>query len=110
MTAADANVIDQFWQDYEAEFPKGGNSKARDELALSKKMLRMIDRSWFIAGGMFDGEKLIALSLAEKCGETLIIHIEKALRQYSGVYPFMVNRFAQHFARPQKMRLPYIFI
>jgi len=97
LTAADAKVIDRFWQDYEAEFPKGGNSKARDELALSKKMLRMIDRNWFIAGGMFDGEKLIALSLAEKCGETLIIHIEKALYSYTGVYPAFVQAFADQF-------------
>lgn len=97
LTAADAEVIERFWQDYEAEFPKGGNAKARDELALSKKMLRMIDKCWFIAGGMFDGEKLIALALAEKCGESLIIHIEKALYSYTGVYPTFVQAFADQF-------------
>lgn len=97
LTAADASVIEQFWQDYEAEFPKGNNAKAKDELALAKKMLRMVDKSWFIAGGMFDGEKLIALSLAEKCGETLIIHIEKALYSYTGIYPTLVQAFADAF-------------
>ena len=85
LTAADSAIIDRFWRDYEAEFPKGNNAKARDELELAKKMLRMVDKSWFIAGGMFDGEKLIALSLAERCGDTLIIHIEKALYSYTGV-------------------------
>ena len=93
LTAADADIIERFWQDYEAEFPKGDNTKARDELELAKKMLRMIDKNWFIAGGMFDGEKLVALSLAEKCGETLIIHIEKALYSYTGVYPTLVQAF-----------------
>jgi hypothetical protein len=97
LTSADFGVIDQFWKDYEAEFPKGGNEKARGELELAKKMLRMIDKKWFIAGGMFDGEKLIALSLAEKCGETLIIHIEKALYSYTGVYPAFVQAFADQF-------------
>ena len=97
LTAEDRDVIDRFWQDYEAEFPKGDNAKARDELELAKKMLRMIDKNWFIAGGMFDGEKLIALSLAEKCGETLIIHIEKALYSYTGVYPTLVQAFADQF-------------
>ena len=97
LTAADRDVIDAFWTDYEAEFPKGSNAKARDELELAKKMLRMVDKPWFVAGGMFDGEKLIALSLAEKCGETLIIHIEKALYSYTGVYPTLVQAFADAF-------------
>ena len=97
LTAKDRGVIETFWQDYAAEFPKGNNAKARDELELAKKMLRMVDKNWFVAGGMFDGEKLIALSLAEKCGETLIIHIEKALYSYTGVYPTLVQAFADAF-------------
>ena len=97
LTAADGEAIQRFWQDYEAEFPKGGNAKARDELTLAKRMLKMVDKSFFLAGGMFDGEKLVALSLAEKCGETLIIHIEKALYSYTGVYPTLVQAFADQF-------------
>ena len=68
---ADAGAIEQFWVDFKAEFPK--------------------DKPWLLRGGMFDGEKLIALSLCEKCGETLIIHIEKALYSYAGAYPAMVQ-------------------
>lgn len=97
LTAADDAIIDQFWQDYEAEFPKANNAKALDELALAKKMLRMLDRPFFIGGGMFDGDKLIALALAEQCGDTLIIHIEKALYSYTGVYPTLVQTFADAF-------------
>ena len=94
---ADRAVIETFWRDYEAEFPKGDNAKARDELKLAQKMLGMAGKPWFLAGGMFDGDKLIALSLAEKCGETLIIHIEKALYSYTGVYPTLVQAFADAF-------------
>jgi hypothetical protein len=36
---------------------------------------------------MIDVEKLVSLSLAEKCGDTLIIQIEKALYSYTRVYP-----------------------
>ncbi len=97
LTAADGAVIEAFWVDYEAEFPKGDNQKARDELASSKKMLGMVGKSWFLCGGMFIGEKLIALSLAEICGSTLIIHIEKALYSYAGVYPALVQAFADAF-------------
>ncbi len=97
LTAADGGAVEAFWKDYEAEFPKGDNAKARDELELAKSMLKWVGRPCFLAGGMFDGEKLIALSLAEKCGETLIIHIEKALYSYSGVYPTLVQAFADAF-------------
>nr|WP_326186028.1 GNAT family N-acetyltransferase [uncultured Oscillibacter sp.] len=97
LTAADGAAIEQFWLDYAAEFPKGDNAKARDELALAKKMLRLVGKPWFLAGGMFDGDRLVALSLAEKCGDTLIIHIEKALYSYTGVYPTLVQAFAGEF-------------
>lgn len=97
LTDADQPVITQFWVDYEAEFPKNNNSKARNELEFAKKILKMAGKSCFLSGGLFDGEKLIALSLAEKCGDTLIIHIEKALYSYTGVYPALVQAFAQAF-------------
>ncbi len=97
LTAGDDAVIQQFWADYEAEFPKGDNAKAISELKLAKQMLKMLNKSYFLAGGMFDGEKLIALSMAEKCGDTLIIHIEKALYSYTGVYPALVQEFATAF-------------
>ena len=97
LTAADCGVIEQFWKDYEAEFPKSANAKAVDELTQAKRMLRMLDRNYFVGGGIFDGDKLIALSLAEQCGDTLIIHIEKALYSYTGVYPTLVQAFADAF-------------
>ena len=97
LSAKDRDLIERFWMDYEAEFPKGNNAKAKDELKLARQMLKMVGKKWFLAGGMFDGEKLIALSLAEKCGETLIIHIEKALYSYTGVYPALVQAFANAF-------------
>lgn len=97
LTAADAPAIERFWLDYEAEFPKENNAKAKNELELAKKMLKMTGKPYFLTGGMFDGEKLIALSLAEQCGDTLIIHIEKALYSYTGVYPALVQAFADAF-------------
>ena len=97
LTAADELAIEQFWTDYEAEFPKGDNAKARSELALAKKMLRLVGKPWFMTGGFFDGDKLIGLSMTEKCGDTLIIHIEKALYSYTGVYPALVQAVADAF-------------
>lgn len=97
LDSGDTALIQRFWEDYEAEFLKTDNAKARNELTLAKRMVKMADREWFAAGGMFDGERLIALSLAEKCGDTLIIHVEKALYSYTGVYPALVQSFAAEF-------------
>ena len=97
LTEADFPALDRFWADFEAEFPKGDNTKALRELSHAKRMLKLLDKSWFRTGGIFDGEKLIALSMAEQCGETLIIHIEKALYSYTGVYPTLVQEFANAF-------------
>ena len=97
LTRADFPAIEQFMQDFEAEFPKGDNEKAVKELGYARRMLKLVDKPWFVSGGYFDGEKLIALALAEKCGGTLIIHVEKALYSYTGVYPALVQAFANAF-------------
>ena len=97
-TADDLPAIDVFWENFEREFGKN-DVKAERELALAKKMLKLIKKPWFSAGGIFDGEKLVALSLAERCGSTLIIHVEKALYSYEGVYPTLVQSFAQYFGK-----------
>ena len=97
LTPKDAPAVEQFWKDYEAEFPKANSKSARNELKLAQEMLKLVNKPFFIGGGLFCGEKLIALSLAERCGETLIIHIEKALYSYTGVYPTLVQEFATLF-------------
>ena len=94
----DEALLRQFWETFDTAFGKDTNPKAVAELGYAKALFARYSSPWFCAGGVEYQGQLIAVALAERCGETLIIHIEKALRQYSGVYPFMVNRFAQHFA------------
>lgn len=99
LTAGDGPLIQQFWADYEKEFPKSANPKAVSELAYAKRMLELAGVRWLRCGGMLDDGRLIALSLAEKCGDTLVIHIEKALYSYEGVYPALVQAFAREFGK-----------
>ena len=96
LSEEDRPAIEAFWGNFGQEFTKN-DVKAARELALAKKMLRLVNKPWFLAGGIFDGERLIALSLAEKCGQTLIIHVEKALYSYEGIYPTLVQSFAQYY-------------
>ncbi len=97
LTGADSALIEQFWQDYGAEFRKADNAGARRELGYAREMFKMLDTGWFVAGGLLSEGRLVALSLGELCGETLQVHIEKALYSHAGAYPTMVQAFAAHF-------------
>mgnify|MGYP003311225076 CR=1 FL=1 len=96
LSQADGVLLEQFWADYAAEFHKD-NKLAQWELAASREMFDLLDTGVFYAGGMLSGGKLIAVSLGEKCGSTLITHIEKALYSHEGVYPTMVQSFAAYY-------------
>ena len=43
--------------------------------------------------------KIVAVSVGEVLNDTLIVHIEKALPAYSGVYPTMCSLFAAHYGK-----------
>lgn len=59
---------------------------AMDELDLLTAMIRV------------DG-KIVAVSVGEVLNDTLIIHIEKALPSYNGVYPTMCSLFAAYYGK-----------
>ena len=90
--AEDHALIGQFWTDYEAKFHKT-SAGAKRELALAKELFALLDTGCFCAGGLLVEGRLAALTLGEICGETLIVHIEKALYSYAGAYPAMVQAF-----------------
>ena len=71
------------------------SQSARQELSLAKTMLRLTGASWLYVGGMEYEGRLISIAMAERCGETLHVHIEKALYGYEGVYPATVQEFAR---------------
>lgn len=71
---------------------------SRQEGRASIQMLDYIFDMGGVGGFLeLDGE-IIALSLGEVMGDTLFVHVEKALHEYSGVYQVMVSEFAQRFA------------
>ena len=42
--------------------------------------------------------KAIGFSIGERVKDTLIVHVEKALKKYEGIYPFIAQEFAKAFA------------
>ena len=69
------------------------------ELELAKEMFSLLRTGWFCAGGMLAEGRLVAVCLAERCGPTLVDHIEKALYSHAGAYPALVQSFAAYYGK-----------
>lgn len=93
LSEKDDALMARFWADYEAEFHKESEMAAW-ELGQAQELFTHLGSGAFRAGGILYEGRLLAVSLAEKCGQTLVCHIEKALYSYTGVYPMMVQSFA----------------
>lgn len=97
ITPEDGEKVEEFWEEFHKYFNKDA-SIAKRELCAARKLMRQVGKSWVKAGAIELDGKFIAISLGEICGNTMICHIEKALTQYEGVYPTMVQSFASAFA------------
>lgn len=51
-----------------------------------------------LGGVLFAGGKVAGFALGETVGDTLFVHTEKALTEYQGAYPMIVNQFAAMYA------------
>lgn len=93
LTVEDAPAVEAFWAEFHRVFNKE-DAVAKNELCYARKLMRQVGKNWVKAGCVELEGKLLAISLGEICGDTLVCHIEKGLPQYEGVYPFMVQSFA----------------
>lgn len=98
LTDPDDPRLAAFWLDYEAEFHKTGPLAVK-ELELAKEMFSLLRTGWFCAGGILAEGRLVAVCLAERCGPTLVDHIEKALYSHAGAYPALVQSFAAYYGK-----------
>lgn len=97
LTAEDHSALESFWQSFETEFRKAKNEDAVRELALAQDLFRHYAEDWLCAGCMELHGQIIGIALGERCGETMMVHIEKAFPDYEGIYPALVQAFAQTF-------------
>ncbi|MCD8309463.1 MAG: GNAT family N-acetyltransferase [Clostridia bacterium] len=96
LTSADEGEITAFLKEYEKRQLSKGTLIAKEELTSVYKLLKLLDYIGLPAGGLRVGGKLVAFSVGEVCGDMLVIHVEKALTEYDGVYCTMANEFAKH--------------
>ncbi len=70
------------------------------EAVEQKKVFDLVENMFVLnqVGGLIEVDgKVVAFSIGERIGDTLIVHIEKALVKYEGVYPLMAQEFAKAF-------------
>lgn len=86
-------------------FERGTDFSVWSEREEEKKVFDYIKKCFFFnqAGANMLGAKIIvdgkvvAISVGEIRGDTIYIHVEKALKEYAGVYPMMSNAFLKMF-------------
>lgn len=66
-----------------------------------KSLIDFLDNTFYLQqqGLMIKVDsKCVAFSVGEVVADTLIIHVEKALVEYAGIYPFLANEYAKRYA------------
>ena len=97
----DFSRIKEFLLEYES----GTDFMRWSEQVEQKKVFELVENMFALdqVGGLIEVDgKVIAFSIGEVIGNTLIVHIEKALKKYEGIYPTMAKKFAMAFANGVK--------
>ena len=107
LTPEDKADVKKLLAEYEAEHPDG-SALERLELKRSKELFDVCEALELYAAGLFVEGRLAAFSIGEIIKDTLIIHVEKALTRYEGVYPTMYSGFVRLISERLGCTLTYI--
>ncbi len=95
--SSDMGAVESFLKEYEAVQRRKHNFLAEEEMDEVYAILEHLDAFGMYAGVLTVAGKIVGFSAGERCGDMIVIHIEKALRDYEGVYPFLARQFALKF-------------
>lgn len=94
LRAEDRPRVDAMLEEYAAEHDDG-EWMEKKEFAQAKRLLDACEELGLYAACMTVDDEPVAFSIGEIVGDTLIVHVEKALRRFAGAYPTMVTGFVQ---------------
>ncbi len=99
MTTEDIAVVQKFLCMYATRQYAKHSFIANEELHGSEQLLAAFD-SLSLCGGIMEVDgRIVAITVGEVVGDTLVVHIEKALIEYGGVYPAIAHAFAKQVAK-----------
>lgn len=93
----DREKIEKLLSAYEAEHPDA-NALEKTELSRACQLIDKAEDLDLFAAYLSVGEEAAALSVGEIMGDSLVIHVEKALRRFEGAYPAMYQGFVRYVA------------
>ncbi len=93
----DAHSIRDFCNRYRASLAEVTTLET-EELSKIDGFVANMDRCNVLGGAMWLDGEIIAFSLGEVVGDTLVVHVEKALRSYPGLYPALASAFVREYA------------
>lgn len=97
VTPSDMGAVVSFLKEYESVQLEKHDRLASEEMGEVFALLPFLERFRLLAGALRVGSKIVGFSVGERCGDTVVVHIEKALRGYEGCYPFLAQQFAKKF-------------
>lgn len=94
----DTGAIMEFFSKYNAE-NEFDSWSAKKEMENTLEYLLQLDKLNQVGGILVLDGKVIGVSAGEMVKDTLIVHIEKALKGYSGIYPTLASEFVNLFGK-----------
>lgn len=94
---SDEPALIDFLEEFAESQRAKGEFLAKEEIEETLKMVPKFQRFGFSCGVLTVGDKIVGFSAGEVCGDMLVVHIEKARREYEGAYPMLAQQFARAF-------------
>ena len=86
-----------FLREYESTQRAKGSRLADEEMNEVYELIPEIGRFGLLCGVLRAGGRIVACSVGERCGDMVVVHVEKALRGCEGAYPMVAQQFALAF-------------
>ena len=93
----DEGALLAFLHEYDAVQRAKESYLADEEMDEVYELVPEIGAFGLLCGLLTVGEKIVACAIGERCGDMIVVHVEKALRAYEGAYPMIAQQFALAF-------------
>ena len=107
LTPSDGPEVKAMLNEYAAAH-RDGRALERAELEKTGELFDVSDLLGLYSAGLFVEGKLAALCIGEVTGDMLMIHVEKALAKYEGIYPTVYSNFVRLISEHSDCPLRYI--
>lgn len=97
LTKEDFPRVAEFFKAYERETVANMWTEIEEERKVADYIYNAFELKQ-VCGYLEAGGKIVAISAGEVVGNVLIVHVEKGLKEYAGVYPTMAREFSRAFA------------